>query len=404
MTKPDFSKLFAQGGPLLPLTDQQYLQGFGYLGDNPPTVPEFNWLLQQIDEKLQWLNQNSGLNLWQAQATYAVGDIAYSPNLPSYAYAECTVAGTTAAAEPTWPGVGEEITDGTVRWRVGDIRGSGVPVGTIMPLLSQTPLTGFLTLAGQSLSRATYPQLWAFIQTTGLLKTEAEWQAQAAVQSSVGYYSSGDGSTTFRLPRLVDFIRGSDGVRTPGTWQMDEFKNHQHLFYGDDSVASYHTKVTVDTTGWAQVSGSYQGGMYRTNNDTSNYGGTETRPKSISMLYCVKAFDAATNPGLIDITALANEVASAVNVVDYITDHAKLLTANGYQKLPGGLIIQWGTVSAGSSVTFPVAFPSACLSVVAQNISLTSTAWANGVGNITKTGFTSNMGSSSGIDYIAIGC
>ena len=50
------------------------------------------------------------------------------------------------------------------------------------------------------------------------------------------------------------------------------------------------------------------------------------------------------------------------------------LGANGYQKLPGGLIMQWGTVSvtsAGSgsgsevAVTFPIAFSTACDSIQA---------------------------------------
>lgn len=38
---------------------------------------------------------------------------------------------------------------------------------------------------------------------------------------------------------------------------------------------------------------------------------------------------------------------------------------DGYQKLPGGLIIQWGgTLSTNMAVTFPIAFPTACRSVV----------------------------------------
>lgn len=52
----------------------------------------------------------------------------------------------------------------------------------------------------------------------------------------------------------------------------------------------------------------------------------------------------------------------------------QLLAADGYQKLPGGLIIQWGTTSiaatanvpVGISWTFPVAFPTACLIVTAS--------------------------------------
>lgn len=44
---------------------------------------------------------------------------------------------------------------------------------------------------------------------------------------------------------------------------------------------------------------------------------------------------------------------------------ARSLTANGYQKLPGGLIIQWGSgnMSSGNSqvITYPIAFPTAAL-------------------------------------------
>jgi hypothetical protein len=39
------------------------------------------------------------------------------------------------------------------------------------------------------------------------------------------------------------------------------------------------------------------------------------------------------------------------------------LTTNGYQKLPSGLIIQWGRNSPNATVTFPIAFPTACFGV-----------------------------------------
>jgi hypothetical protein len=43
----------------------------------------------------------------------------------------------------------------------------------------------------------------------------------------------------------------------------------------------------------------------------------------------------------------------------------KSLSTSGYYQFPGGLIIQWGLVATGTpaSVTFPIAFPSACRSV-----------------------------------------
>jgi len=59
LAKPDFSKEWATNGSITSISDTNYLEGFAYLGSNPPTVEEFNWLFQQIDAKLQWLNENS---------------------------------------------------------------------------------------------------------------------------------------------------------------------------------------------------------------------------------------------------------------------------------------------------------------------------------------------------------
>jgi len=51
---------------------------------------------------------------------------------------------------------------------------------------------------------------------------------------------------------------------------------------------------------------------------------------------------------------------------------ARLNSANGYLKLPGGLILQWGRFSATSNSinqgkTFPLAFPNACRQVIASH-------------------------------------
>lgn len=51
---------------------------------------------------------------------YAVGDIAYSPNLPSYLYLECTTAGTTGATAPDMSTIsgGVMVNDGTAKFSV----------------------------------------------------------------------------------------------------------------------------------------------------------------------------------------------------------------------------------------------------------------------------------------------
>ena len=55
---------------------------------------------------------------------YSVGDIAYSLNLPSYLYLECTTAGTTGTSEPDWDitKMGGVNSDGTAQFTLRDIR------------------------------------------------------------------------------------------------------------------------------------------------------------------------------------------------------------------------------------------------------------------------------------------
>lgn len=78
------------------------------------------------------------------------------------------------------------------------------------------------------------------------------------------------------------------------------------------------------------------------------------------------------------------------------------LTTNGYQKFPSGLIIQWGRVpSTNVTVTFPIAFPTACLNVTLggqggayENIYVT---------NVTRTTCEINATYSPPSYYMAIG-
>lgn len=79
------------------------------------------------------------------------------------------------------------------------------------------------------------------------------------------------------------------------------------------------------------------------------------------------------------------------------------LAATGYQRLHGGLIIQWGAVSVGANttaaVTFPIAFPNACLRVIngleQTGTASTSWGWVPVAYNKTATGMTVTNGNSA---------
>lgn len=65
------------------------------------------------------------------------------------------------------------------------------------------------------------------------------------------------------------------------------------------------------------------------------------------------------------------------NMVTTFNQFGNSLSANGYQKLPSGLIIQWGTSGslAGSgsvTVTLPIAYPTAGLNVQCQRAGSTT--------------------------------
>jgi hypothetical protein len=98
----------------------------------------------------------------------------------------------------------------------------------------------------------------------------------------------------------------------------------------------------------------------------------------------------ATTAGNGGVTSV-DTITGAVSLAS-LAAFAKSLTANGYQKLPGGLIIQWGSNSSSSaSVTFPIAFPTALLQVIYSFGYPSSQAFAGGYQWLTAqstTGFT----------------
>lgn len=79
-----------------------------------------------------------------------------------------------------------------------------MPVG-FEDYVSYTELDpGQLIRNGQLVSREIYSDLWNFVQSKpSMLLTEEEWQANLTANEGLAcnYYSAGDGSTNFRLPK-----------------------------------------------------------------------------------------------------------------------------------------------------------------------------------------------------------
>jgi hypothetical protein len=90
------------------------------------------------------------------------------------------------------------------------------------------------------------------------------------------------------------------------------------------------------------------------------------------------------------------------------TDWTNSKSTSGYQKLPSGLIIQWGQATSNTSnvvVSFPIAFPTACASVVASANDTPAVGVFVALAGISASSFNSavNTGGARVIWWVAIG-
>ena len=98
--------------------------------------------------------------------TYAVGDCASATGLPSWAYLECITAGTTAETEPSFGG--GRVADGTVVWKIKDIR-CPYSLGEFVFKMNEPKDYEYLLLCdGSTISEENYPELVAVLGGTQL--------------------------------------------------------------------------------------------------------------------------------------------------------------------------------------------------------------------------------------------
>ena len=135
--------------------------------------------------------------LLKRNKAYKVGDIAYSPNLPSWARLECVVAGTTGRTEPNFSSIekGDMTNDGTTQFIVDDIT-DGIPVGDVVfrPYLKD----GYLACNGQEVNRSDYPRLVELADKYSLWtdnQTNEPWK-----------FGQGNGSTTMTMPNYLERV------------------------------------------------------------------------------------------------------------------------------------------------------------------------------------------------------
>jgi microcystin-dependent protein len=135
-------------------------------------------------------------------------------------------------------------------------------VGASVGFYLNSPPAGWLKENGAAVSRTTYAALFAIIGTA---------------------FGAGDGSTTFNLPdhrgefpRGTDDTRGVDPGRLVGSTQAQAIQSHSHV------ILNKATSFSFSAGGGGNAAGG------QTTGATELTGGTETRPRNIAKLYCIK--------------------------------------------------------------------------------------------------------------------
>lgn len=245
------------------------------------------------------------------------------------------------------------LTDNTAKWGVRKLtkfqENSGLPVGFEYFSTNPNIPAGSIPLFGGEYSREVYSDLWSWVQEqAGYLLEESEWQEKSAANNgNVPFYSTGDGTTTFRVPSLKCWVKGANGIEEVGSYLSaglpilpDMSHTHER---GTMNITGEITYITADegnisnseypTTGafrWrnesytqraSTISGtgsrdlSFDASRSWTGETSSAsltrttdiYGNSDTvQPKSIVGMWLVKAYGTVTNVGSTDVATIAS--------------------------------------------------------------------------------------------------
>ena len=255
---------------------------------------------------------------------------------------------------------------------------SGLPLGYIYAWPYSTPMDGSIQINGQLLNRQLYADLFAYAKSHGQVISETEWQEKASQQGGYcNFYSEGDGSTTFRAPKIAPYkkltMASSDAGKYYEAGLPDIYGYMPFAYttkYDCEGAFAEHTPALGNQYGVQYSTGnttrSYD---FRASRYDNTYGNSKTvTPESMDWIVCVVAFGIGTNVGSVDVA----NVMSAVGQVQ--ADVATKLPSDTvhvvstwraedgsawYRKWSDGFLEQGGTAEASTDnykVTLPIAF------------------------------------------------
>lgn len=203
--------------------------------------------------------------------------------------------------------------------------GGGLPLGHLFAWPFQTPPDGCIQCNGSTYSRVLYEDFWNYISSKGWVKTEDKWNSIASANDGYcPYYSTGDGSTTFRTPKFAPFMQVAIASANVGTYHRAGLPNIK----GDLPAGEHGDVVDIQLSGAFYQDGTNTNRGLASDKDNrqahfdasrSNpiYGRSSTvQPESSEWMICVVVMGMATNIGNADVADVMQAVAQVQSQVN----------------------------------------------------------------------------------------
>lgn len=242
---------------------------------------------------------------------------------------------------------------------------TGLPLGHFFTWPFSTPPNGSIIVNGATYSRSLYADLWAYVSSnSGWVKTESEWQSIASANGGFcPYYSSGDGSTTFRVPKFAPYQQIAISAANVGTYHQAGLPDIDGYI---SDITSTQQGANASFTGafrkirdYASAAWAGATSMQRENEvefkasySNQHYGRSDTvQPEANEWIVCVVAYGSATNVGNVDVANVMSAVdlvqADVADKLDNTIPHIVEFWhsndwSNWYKKWSTGLIEQCG--------------------------------------------------------------
>ena len=227
---------------------------------------------------------------WSNSYDYPVGVVVRGSDGALYYSVEQSGPGTSAGAKDPAQGGNPDF------WKkFGSV--DSIPTGTVLWLSTPTVPIGYLLCNGSAVGRATYPELFAAIGTT---------------------YGSGDGSTTFNLPNLIDkFAQGSAVAGTVKAAGLPNITGSISPLVWTSGSASGAFSLKNQGKNLRDPGGGYNFGedvfTLDASRSSSIYGNSNTvQPPALTLLPCIKAFSSVVGDATVIAGQLVNEIQSKV--------------------------------------------------------------------------------------------